>query len=86
MADKAPPQQAPDQGAAPPPLNLSTGDVVGAIQRLAGELDRVLWEVPSDQVTAPLVFAFLERMAEFGSRLPAQAATNDGAAPVRKAS
>lgn len=85
MADKAPPQT--DQQ--PAPLNLSTGDVVGAIQRLAGELDRTLWEVPPHQVTSDLVYAFLARMAEFGAHLPAQQAqqaANPDGTPLRKAS
>lgn len=80
----AKPEPAPENN--PPPLTLTTNDVLGAIQRLLQELNSYLWG-PPEQIDPRVTHAYLERAAMFNSRLPmpADAAGNNNAPEKRKA-
>ena len=70
MAQPTPATQ--DKQAPPQPLQLSAGDVVGAIQRLLSELNYYL-SAPAQNVDPRVIMGALERCAELTTALPVPA-------------
>jgi hypothetical protein len=79
MADKTPATNAPQ------PLQLTTNDVIGAIQRQVWELDQYLRYVPVEQVDPRVIMYFLHRSADFAVTLPALPGTETDGKEARKA-
>ena len=68
----------------PTPLQLSTNDIMGAIQRGLMELHSYLTYVEPAQVNPAIIEAYLERSWQFAQTLP-KPAENANAAKDRKA-